>query len=212
MYVEVLKSQFSPLMPNPGLQITVTHLNKYGWLCQKQSQEGKLSNISEQVLASNSPKQTISSQSPWAWLYVCMCGWRLQGGKDERVTTVLLERGMNPLQRKSEVINHSVTMAEGWLGNVVVVGWLTAQNEATANQMCSAACVLPLLCVQPVAYPNCIFWNGLWEAEVKARAQITFFHFTVLYPHTPHFPCPTPLCCILMRKFLVQTQAILFGY
>lgn len=52
-------------------------------------------------------------------------------------------------------------MAEGWLGNVVVVGWLTAQNEATANQMCSAACVLPLLCVQPAAYPNCIFWNGL---------------------------------------------------
>lgn len=108
-------------------------------------------------------------------------GCAKQGGKDERVTAVLLARGMNLLQRKSQVINHSVTMEEGWLRNVDGVGWLAAQNEATANQMCSAVCVLPLLCAQPVAYPNCIAWSGLWEAEGKARAQLTFFHFTVCF-------------------------------
>lgn len=49
-------------------------------------------------------------------------GCAKQGGKDERVTAVLLARGMNLLQRKSQVINHSVTMEEGWLRNVDGVG------------------------------------------------------------------------------------------
>lgn len=125
--------------------------------------------------------QTIPSQSPWVWLYVRTCGWRLQGGRGKRVTTVLLGRGMSVLQRKNEVINHSVTMAEGWLRNVDVVGWLTTQNQATANQMCSAVCVLPLLCAQPVAYPNCIAWSGLWESEGKTRAWNIFFCFAVCF-------------------------------
>lgn len=49
-------------------------------------------------------------------------GCAKRGGKDERVTAVLLGRGMNLLQRKSEVINHSVTVAKGWLRNVDGVG------------------------------------------------------------------------------------------
>lgn len=88
---------------------------------------------------------------------------------------------MNLLQRKSEVINHSVTMAEGWLRNVDGVGWLSAQTQATALQMCSAVCVLPPRCAQPVADPNCTAGRGLWEAEEKARAQLTFFHFAVCF-------------------------------
>lgn len=147
-------------------------------------------------------------------MYGCVYeGCSEQGGKDERVTAVLLAGGMNLLQRKSQVINHSATMAEDLLRYVDAVGWLVVQNQATAHQMCSAMCVLPWSCTQPVTYHNCIAWGGLWEAERKARAQLTFFFLLfVLYPPTPHFPPPTPWCCILMRKYLVQAQAVIFGY
>lgn len=63
----------------------------------------------------------------------------------------------------------------------MLLAWLAAQNQATAHQMCSAVCVLPWLCTQPITYHNCIAWGGLWEAERKARAQLTFFLFTVCF-------------------------------
>lgn len=72
-------------------------------------------------------------------------------------------------------------MAEGSLRNVDAVGWLAAQSRTTVCQMCWDVCVLPRLCMQPVAYRNCVAWGGLWEAEKKARAQLTFFLFTVCF-------------------------------
>lgn len=109
-------------MLNPGLQTAVTHLNKYGSLCPEQPQEGKVCNISDKDQILPCKRFPLNHPEPDSVCARVDEGCTKQGGKDERVTAVLLGRGMKLLQRKSEVINYSVTMAESWLRNVDGVG------------------------------------------------------------------------------------------
>jgi len=59
------------------------------------------------------------------------------------------------------VVNLSATTEEDSLRKVGAAGWLSAQKQATARQMCSDVCVLPRLSGQPFTYRNCMAWGGL---------------------------------------------------
>lgn len=72
-------------------------------------------------------------------------------------------------------------MAEGWLRRLDAVGWLATQKTGNCSPDVLSCMRATPVCTQPLTYHNCIAWGGLWEAERKARAELTFLLFAVCF-------------------------------